>query len=227
MTPDAFAALVSAWLDEPAREELRAQILTAAEDPALAAMLADYEQLESWLHRTAERGLPVDWDRLRSRILLALPVDSKRDAGEDDDRLDALLVGAAAVAPPVNWERLHARISGAVQRSGDRQWRRWRNWTWLTVAATATAAAAVLYLSFSPDRDPAVRVPDPWTEHGPVVVRVEFGGPALSVGPDAIARVAVLAPATGSPPERTPVFFSIEPARPARSGGSVLDLYQG
>jgi len=142
----AFEQLVSEWLDDPGRLELRAQLEAAiATDPELARVRNEYVELDALLRRTPDALCNVDWGGLRAQAIAAAEgvAGSEMDAELFDAHLRAALPG---IDERVDWRRLRARLSNAVDSAtaGPPVPRviRWR----AAGTAVALAAAAVLML---------------------------------------------------------------------------------
>lgn len=201
MNPEALEQLVSDWLDDPQSAELARRVSdTTRADPALAALLAQWQASEQLLRREPLALKRVDWTALRGRIRAAIDRDSPADS---DARLDVLLGELPGVEQRVDWAKLRERVAGAVERASKprRQWR----WYWTaTIATSGLAAAAALVLTILPVRPASV----PPVSTAPVAwARVGGPAPAASVlGGTAVARLAQ------SPLQAEPdIFLSIDP----------------
>mgnify|MGYP000425904455 CR=1 FL=1 len=211
MSPDSFEQLVSAWLDDPQSEALARRVNDAVRaDPALAALLAQWQASERLLRREPLALSRVDWTALRSRIGAAI---DRQSAADDDARLDALLRNLPGIEERVDWTRLRERVAGAVGRV--RKPRRGPRWYWTaTIATSALAAAAALVLTILPVRPGGV----PGVSASPVAwARVSAPAPAASVlGGTAVARVA------RSPlPAEPDTYLSIDPPLPGAAAASA------
>ena len=139
MDRETFGQLVSAWLDEPQRDDLRAQIDAAAAGDAELARYRDELTRVDELVRAGRGELPlVDWQLVHERI-----ADS---VGAENGRLDERLHDLPGVEERVDWDAFRQRVSSAVDRQARGQstirfpiWRR-------AVGVAAVAAAAVLVL---------------------------------------------------------------------------------
>jgi hypothetical protein len=215
---EAFEQLVSEWLDQRGREDLRAQVESAvAQSPGLARVKDEWLHLDR-LVRNACPSIPgVDWPRLRQRIIERL--DSERaDFGVDQRVREATLIEQR-----VDWPRLRKRISQAVA-SADRKptvirlpLRR------LAAGIALLAAAAVVVFMFT------LPMKSPTAPTG--FVRAHISAPVDVSKPHddgrAFARVTVIAPRESDeapgvaqpaqpgagPPQLAEVFLMIEPVR--------------
>jgi hypothetical protein len=201
MDREAFEQLVSAWLDEPERGELRARIEAAVrDDPELLVIWDDWRRVAEVLGRMPPVVQQVDWPRWSARVSAAV----EADAAAVDGRLDAL-VGAPAAMERVDWARLHGRISAAVRReraSGVRRRVRWV--VGATAGAAAAAAGLLLVLRAEPE---AIDMP-----RGSV--KVVLARPAALTEGTAIAKISAPAEVAAQPAE----FFTVDPVSPARAG---------
>jgi hypothetical protein len=83
MNREQLEASLSAWLDEPGRANLRAELDRLIRDtPALGALRADWERLTELLRSSGEcpRGR-VEWNQLRQQILTAVLRQPPQRAG--------------------------------------------------------------------------------------------------------------------------------------------------
>jgi hypothetical protein len=196
MQRDAFEQLISDWLDEPQREDLRAQVVAAVQDqPELRDVLGEWRGLEPLLREHAPAPTGVDWERFAGRITSAVQADVP--ATDSDAALDALLRQPAVLDGRVDWDRQRTRIMAAVgvQTKGTDR----RRVIWRGVVAGAVAAAAAVVLSLLPT--PEVVEPEDVVET-PVGV--------------AVAKVRV------SGPRVLPLMRDAEPAQPAADGVAVV-----
>jgi len=228
MDREAFEQLVSAWLDQPERPELRARIDAAlAETPELGGVLAAWLRLDELVHSATPPVAGLDWSQVRRRIAAGV------DEAVADDELDRRLRTLTGVETFVDWPRLRERISTAAHAAGGR--RRRVRFPLRRVAAglgIAAAAAALAFMLTLPTGTGVV--PGGWAR-----VHVSApGGLLTEVHPGAAcARVAVTrladegAPGAtpperasgGSEPQLVEVFLMIEPARVPRAPGVVFN----
>jgi hypothetical protein len=204
MTRDAFEQLVDAWLAEPQRADLKAQIDAAVRaEPEWAPLLEEWRRFDQLLRRGCAAPQGVDWPRLKARVLAA----AHQNASREDELLDAALRAMPTVGDRVHWSRLHARVMAAITRS-DVEWasrppdaapRRRRYIRVVAGAATLLAAAAALLLALLPSGAPLAAPRS--------LVRVGIGAPP----PNGVGVVYVHIAgesATAAPPER---LFAIDP----------------
>jgi hypothetical protein len=213
-----FEQLVSRWLDEPQREDLKAAVERAvAGSDELARLRDQWQRLGELIRAAALEPAGVDWQRLRRRILSALRESAAPGVpAVEEESLDRALAMLPAVEPRVDWEKLRHRIMArvAAERSArDRQdilrpvLRPW------VVGLGLAAAAAVLVMTV---------LPRPGAMDGREgVARVWVGGPPASRSPGyAIVRFHtpqdVLMPVEPLAPPEAELFLMIEPP-PARS----------
>lgn len=112
MNPDRreqLERLLSEWLDEPGREELRSRVDALVGDDAELIAIR-----RTWLRMNAVFRAPprVNWAKQRERIMTMLPA-APLSSEQTDQQLDAVL-RASSGAAPVNWGQLQARVSQAV-----------------------------------------------------------------------------------------------------------------
>lgn len=174
MERETFEQLLSDWLDEPQRDELRARVDAAAADSdERGALRAAWERLDGLIRAAPDVTRLVYWPRMRERFLGAVADDHVELA-----EVDRHLAGLPGIEHRVRWERLQPRICAAVQPTIDDalamlppidsridwqrlktrirdgvtasviilQTRRRRNWRIGTAAAGLLAAAAALAL---------------------------------------------------------------------------------
>jgi hypothetical protein len=218
MDRERFEQLVSEWLDEPGREDLRARIEAAAADsPELARLRGEWLRLDR-LVRTVPTGADqVDWPRLRQAI------NDNVEVGNPSTALNGKLRELTSVRERVFWPRFRRRVAEAVAGVPDQPttarfpYRR-------TMTGVAALAAAVALLMFA--------LPTERTAAPPGVAWVEVVGSARTPPPEArarpIARVRLLPPpetdqggvaqqlAAVSEPQLAEVFLMVEPAQPVR-----------
>jgi len=199
----AFEQLVSAWLSEPDRADLRAQIDAAlAAQPELAAIFDEWRRFDALLARGWSTPANVNWPRLKDRIVANLDQPQAIDA-EPDDALDSVLRDLPSLDARIDWSRLHGRISQAVARSTGTAARRRRLYTGLAATAASLTAAAALLLAFLPHGAP------PTAPAG--LVRVTLSPPATvrSTADAGVAFARISAPsATAAAPQR---LFVVDP----------------
>ena len=218
MTREAFEQLVDAWLAEPQRADLKAQLDAAVRaEPQWAALLDEWQRFDQLWQRGSAAPEGVNWGRLKTRILTAV----QQDADAKDELLDAALRAMPAVDDRVHWPRFHARVMAAVTRSTvpwasrpqDAATRRRRYTRVVAGAATLLAAAAALLLAFLPRTAPMVTPAS--------VLRVGMGAPPSNGGGVAYVRIAG-GPVTAAPPER---LFDIDPLPPTAPSDETAGYY--
>jgi len=223
MDREAFEQLVSAWLDEPDRADIRARLdAAAAEDSEFARLREQSVRLDRSLREVAATPLPVAWSRLAARVGDA--IDAAVGEDQTDAELDARLRARPALEARVDWSRFRARVSNAIGRPGAARqvWRhpRWR----LSLAAGLLAtAAALLLLLFTYAPTPSTKPIGPaGVAHVSVLAPGGTSAPAAALRP--VARLVVLeesAVPTSQPGERNgapearsaepEVYFMLEP----------------
>jgi hypothetical protein len=231
MDREIFEQLVSQWLDEPERDELRTQVEQAAAESDELARLWD-----EWLrlHQLVRDALPgtesVDWAAFRQRVGAAVHTSAP---GRD---LDEHVRRTTDIEGQVDWSRLRARIAQAVA-DADRAPTviRFPTRRVLAGAAVLMAAAAALVFMFAL---PA-RLPTAPTGFASCEVQAAGQVPEIADGSRPFAQVTV-----GPPPEveqpvdqtqsrirgaREPqlaeVFLMVTPPRLASaSGGRMFPL---
>lgn len=178
MHPDYFEQLVSRWLDEPNRPDLRAELDAALrEQPELAPLLMQWQRLQALLRPEAATLDNVNWARVSARISAAI------DRATQDDQevaLDRLLRRLPSGEDRVDWARLHQRISTAIGGAAPAAAHS-RLYRWLAGTAVAAAAAAAVLIAFLPE-------PAPVQPAG--VARATLVGPEITAGGVAVARIA-------------------------------------
>lgn len=194
MDREAFEQLVSAWLDEPHRADLRARLERAvAAVPELAEVQAAYVRLVELLRRALAEP-PVDWAALKARVAAEIDRAAEREAADPswDARLRAALPGVEA---RVDWQTVQARIAAAVAACDRGTGRRPRRLGWrVSLAAGSLAAAAALLLWFG---RPGVEPPLPPVERPAAVpvARAEVvlppGGASLVDREGSVARMTI------------------------------------
>jgi hypothetical protein len=225
MTREAFEQLVDAWLAEPERTDLRAQIDAALRaEPQWATLLDEWQRFDQALRRGLSAPEGVDWERLKARILSAM----EPDADAQDDLLDAALRALPTVDQQVHWSRFHARVMAAVTRSSV-AWasrpptasrpphaapRRRRYTRVIAGAATLLAAAAALLLAFLPGRAPRAAPAG--------VLRVHVGAPPPNGAGVAYVQIAGGPAAAAAQPER---LFDIDPLPPITPSDETAGYY--
>ena len=252
MQPDAFEQLVSEWLDQPGRSDLRARIDAAiSASPALAVIWEDWTRLDQLLRDATALPRRVDWRGVQSRIAAAIAAEAGAHANSADAtaELDAALSSLPAIDDRVDWDRTRRRIVAAVHGRGegtgavvehgsptsDRPRRRIIP---IGVAMAALAAAAALLLMVTPwpvDVNPRQHEAAPVdrgfaqatiSKVGELVTGAGAGDKA-PIG-RAVAAIIPLDESTDVAPGHTPealpvVFLMVEPPASA-SGAGVAEL---
>jgi hypothetical protein len=217
MDREAFEQLVSAWLDQPQRDDLRLQIEAAvAESRELARVRDEWLRLDR-LVRSCLPGVDgIDWRRLQEHIAAALAPDAA------DTALDEQLRRFTDVGQRVDWPRLRQRISQAIGSSAEKPTVIRFPLRRAAASIVLAAAAAALLLVFILPAEPRT-APVSFAQ-----ARV-VGGPQVSDAGRAFARVSVSAPPEATeeikgeqPRERSyveprlaEVFLMVTPARPS------------
>lgn len=223
MTPDAFEQLVSQWLDDPSRVDLRAQIDAAiAENPPLGAIFAQWERTEAALRSAARVPTGVDWQRLAAQTAARVNIAVDRP-------LDDLLRGPTAVDQRVDWQRLKSRIAAAVAMEHQTTIRRQRR-RWLIRGSATIAAAAALVLALLPMRharhepEASVTVGRPGdTSQSLAFSTIRAPRVSESERTSVVAVTIAAADQRSEPvPER---FFVIDPLTAPRTADDVPDYY--
>ena len=109
MEREAFEQLVSQWLDQPDRADLRERIdLAVAADPELRALLDEWLRLDRVIRAAAHASHTVDWGNFRERI------QSGIDETSAEERIERRIQEVTDISRRVDWNRLHERITQAV-----------------------------------------------------------------------------------------------------------------
>lgn len=210
MQLDAFERLVSEWLDEPARDDLRRQIDAAiTADPALQAVLDAWLRCDRLIKAPLVHLQDVDWPRLAAQIGTGV-TKAARGEQDADAALDAALHADPGIDDRVDWARLRVRISTAIDQSTRQAAQRRRLYTMVAAASTMLAAAAALFLVLLPQRGTVVIARPP---AGVAIVRVSPLAATDAVGAHGVAYARVAA--VGVTDEPAPRFFVIDPVKPA------------
>lgn len=214
----AFEQLVSAWLSEPERADLRRQIDAAiAGQPELAAVFDEWRRFDALLARGWPTPANINWPRLKDRIAARLDQPDAADT-ESDEALDAVLRGLPTFDARIDWPRLRGRISQAVARSAGSAASHRRVYTGVAATAASLAVAAALLLALLPHSA------SPTAPTG--LVRVTLSPPA-TVQSNADAGVAFARvsapPAMAAAPQR---LFVVDPLiMPAEPSAETAGYY--
>ncbi|GEM_PF-1485442 len=141
MDSDQFEQLLSRWLDEPQREDLRRRIETyCAQSPDFRDVYEAWMRVDALIRAPGQDVLAaVDWPRFRARVLAGCA------AGLPDADFERFLRDATRVADAVDWPRLERRIADAARRSApSRRVRSSARPRWRVLGAVLATAAAVL-----------------------------------------------------------------------------------
>ena len=175
MDREAFEQLVSEWLDQPQRDDLRVLLEQAlADNPAWVGLRREYTQLDRLIKQATSKMPAVDWPLLKRRIMAELTraVVSHSDDAAFDERLRAAL---PAFEGRVDWRAFGRHLSERIELETHIprviRLNRWRG----TIAAGVLAAAAALLLMLTP---PTAQLPGRKAEPSPGYVRVEVLPPA-------------------------------------------------
>ncbi len=117
MIRDEFERLLSDWLDEPLRADLREIIENAAaENPELAAIRDDWRRVHALTWDKPIELFRIDWEQsVRS---IAARIDADVSHAEKADGLDSIFkLSIAPVELSVNWRRFAARVGEAIDAS--------------------------------------------------------------------------------------------------------------
>lgn len=218
MDRETFEQLVSQWIDQPERADLRSQIDAAASESGELNRLK-----EEWLRlgrllRYAPPSLDrVDWPRFQQRVVAAIEQD------DADHALDETLRDLTAVGQRVDWRRLQQRISQAVVAARAKpSVIRFRLRGVAAGVAVLAAAAALVLMFVLPPRQPAGATG---------IALVNVSGPGAALGSERrgshFVQFSVAAPAdkgqtagqargpqrVASGPQLAEVFLMIEPIR--------------
>lgn len=214
MERDAFESLVSAWLDDPADETLRARLEQAErETPTLRAVREQWQRCEALLRQGASGPAGVVWARVQAHIAAAVAADEQVDVG-----LDALLAAPAGLEQRVVWQRLRARIAAACAAAPATpalRYTRRRVW-WTSVSAAALATAAALLLAFWPHAGPGTQAP------GLATFTVAA---KLAPVPSGVVVVRIAAGDVSEFQPEPEAYFSIEPAPRTAAVEQLPDIY--
>jgi hypothetical protein len=227
MDRETFEQLVSKWLDEPERDDLRTRIDAAlAQTPALASVKDQWQRLDQLVHSAFPDAGRVEWSRFRRRV------DAGLETSGTEATLDERLRRLTAVEHRVDWPRLHQRVSQAVaDAAGTTRLTRFP----IRRVGVALAAAAALALMFTLPTQPPIE------PTGFARVLVSSPADALPVHgsdrPYACVTVMPL-PDTEEPPDGTEiprsgweqaqlaeVFLMVEPAHVACAPGGQMDPF--
>lgn len=202
MTREQFEQLVSEWLAEPSRLDLRARVDAAARlDPEFARLRDEHQRLATLLKQHTPQVRGVAWDKLHARLTAAVHASAT-----EDDRLDDLLARLPQAEAQVDWQRYSQRVTHAVHRS-DPAVVRGRRLRWLGAATGVGLAAAAVLLAIRPHvPTPSSSTPRSVAPEAPVAFRID---PLPASAADAgVATVHVVRKASQPVPER---FFSLDP----------------
>jgi hypothetical protein len=230
MDREAFEQLVSEWLDQPERADLRARIEAAVvESPAFGRVRDEWLRFDRLIRGAGLHTGRVDWPHFRLRIAERL------ESAHGDAALDERLRTLTAVERRVDWPHLRRRISAVLAgvdggRAAPRiPLRR------LGAGLALLATAAALVLMFA--------LPSRSTVAPPAFARVEVsmaaGALATADSERGFARVSVSAlpeadealeqkppPGRGaSAPRLAEVFLMVEPARSATDAPVLLSPF--
>ncbi len=112
MDREVFEQLVSEWLDQPGRDDLRRKIdQAAAESPELARLRDEWLRLDALTRGATRSANDVRWDRLRKHVNLEIVAADNQS--ELEDRYRRL----TNVGQWVDWSRLRTSISQAVDEA--------------------------------------------------------------------------------------------------------------
>ncbi len=217
MNRDAFEQLVSAWLDEPDRADLRTRIEAAAQaDPELARLLNEWRRFDDLFRHGVPEAGGVDWTLLKTHVATAIDRNILTEQARDH-ALDEALRGLPGVDSRVDWPRFHERIASALTRSAGQAASHRRRYTMVAGGAVMLAAAAALIFAFLPVAGPGVGSP------GLALVTL---GPPPAAQPGLASGVAYARITTGRPAEAQPErFFVIDPVKAAAPSNEAPDYY--
>lgn len=119
MIRDEFERLLSDWLDEPLRADLREVIENAAADnPELAAIRDAWRRVHGLTWDKPIALSQIDWER--SALGIAAKIDAEIANSDKSDELNSILkLAIAPVELSVDWMRFSTRVSDAIDASVD------------------------------------------------------------------------------------------------------------
>jgi len=218
MTREDFEQLVSQWLDQPERQDLRAEVeRAAAASPALKSLLDEWIRLDRLIRAPEHPAAGLDWKLFQREISDGI------GAAAPHDQLHRMIRTATALDDKIDWPRLKNHFSRAID--AERAPSRIAGFPlgrFAAASAVLAAAAALVLMITLPPAGRAARIG---------VARVQVFSPEASriaAGrADGVARVSVNAAPTatvspeGAESSRTgaaEVFLMVEPARFAARG---------
>jgi hypothetical protein len=194
-----FEQLVSAWLDEPRRDDLRGRVEAAARaDAELARELDRWQRLMPLLREGLPAPLAVDWAALKARIATAIDRYGA-DGHADAEALDVALRRLPPVDDRVDWARLRGRIGAALTRAGGPVSARRKRSRWVVSGAGLVAAAAAIVLALLPAGQTSSR---------------SVGSASIAISPppaDQLSRGIALARIADVAREQPERFFNVDP----------------
>lgn len=240
MDRETFEQLVSQWLDQPDREDLRERIdLAVAADPELRTLLDGWVRFDRALRDATQASHAVDWKLFQQGIGSAI------EGCSAEERVERRIRHATDITARVDWNRLRERITQAVHAESvaPRVFKFPRRVA--SALAVFAAAAAVVLMMTTPQWTPLA----PPAPTGAARVRVtsaavrEFGPASYQQQVGAAARVARVtvsalpegeAVATLSPnssrksaqPAVAEVFLMVEPLQIAVNAPGSLSPFE-
>ncbi|MBN2446570.1 MAG: hypothetical protein JXO22_07590 [Phycisphaerae bacterium] len=218
MDREAFEQLVSDWLDEPTRDNLRqavdAAVAGSAELRALRDQYVRVHELTLGVMRVPES---VDWNSFRGKVAASAISDA---TDQSQAPLDQALERLPDVTRKVDWERFQQRTSARIVGGGARSESRRRNWRLVLALGSVGVAAALLVFVFNLPSTPS---PQPSAPRGNArALIMPVGGAVVSShGGVALATVTVLpgetpmdSTATAVPSDSIVFVFTAPPSRP-------------
>ena len=217
MQPEQFEQLLSAWLDEPQREDLRQQIEAAvAATPEFGQLRDEWVHLHHLILGQATVSPALDWSRLQQRT-------SDRVAQEPlaASDLDAALRTATNIEARVDWQQLRGRIGQTIAGDASHGTTRRRSTAVRWAASLLAAAAAVLLLVVLPSSPPQEPQGIAAVAVTPAAPGVQAASSQTAVAIVSVTRLAddeaEATPQTtedqADQPQLAEVFFTIDPVQ--------------
>lgn len=181
MRPERFEQLVSDWLDQPQRADLREQIAAALRaHPELAKCKTEHEHLHDLLRDATASGAEagVRWPRFRQETHARVREPRASTVPSDDS-----LRRATTIGEQVDWDRFRADVMASIGAESQPP-RRIRFPRLMRFRLVASAAAAVVALFFlypmAPTTPDSQQPPTPAERQGYARVSIGVSAPATS-----------------------------------------------